>query len=267
MRVHELAWALGISSRDLVARLRAEGEWVSSHLSSVPAPVVRRYRPQAALADRARDVTAPPTAPATRVVATEPTARAAPTEWRRGPHRRGPRPQTLREYRRYGDEYDDIYDTLRYQDRLTTRDVADLLGVTAATVRQWVRRGYLAPVAKQGPSHVFAAVDVRRAHQLISERHRGTGIPSPDPWHARTLRPIDQVPGRYHDNLVTTPDAAVLADVSPATIRSWIHRGHLTPIRIEGNSRVLLRVGDLMRVARERRLPRRRPQAWVRTPT
>src|SRR5665647_3765913 len=36
---------LGRTSSDVIAQLRADGKWVASHLSSVPAPVARRYLP------------------------------------------------------------------------------------------------------------------------------------------------------------------------------------------------------------------------------
>lgn len=42
MRVHELARILGISSRELLDRLRADGEWTTSHMSRVPDPHVQR---------------------------------------------------------------------------------------------------------------------------------------------------------------------------------------------------------------------------------
>lgn len=35
--------------------------------------------------------------------------------------------------------------------------------------------------------------------------------------------------------ILTTVEAAEQAGVSPATIRSWVHRGHLKPLRANAN--------------------------------
>jgi translation initiation factor IF-2 len=42
MRVYELARVLGVSSRELLDRLHADGEWATSHMSLVPDPRVRQ---------------------------------------------------------------------------------------------------------------------------------------------------------------------------------------------------------------------------------
>ncbi|XCB36678.1 translation initiation factor IF-2 N-terminal domain-containing protein [Arcanobacterium hippocoleae] len=44
VRVHELAKELGIASKDLLATLKENGEFVKSASSSIEAPVVRRAR-------------------------------------------------------------------------------------------------------------------------------------------------------------------------------------------------------------------------------
>ncbi|MBY6717720.1 translation initiation factor IF-2 N-terminal domain-containing protein, partial [Rhodococcus sp. BP-110] len=43
-RVHELAKELGVTSKDLLARLKEQGEFVKSASSTVEAPVARRLR-------------------------------------------------------------------------------------------------------------------------------------------------------------------------------------------------------------------------------
>ncbi|MGA7050991.1 MAG: translation initiation factor IF-2 N-terminal domain-containing protein, partial [Mycobacterium sp.] len=43
-RVHELAKELGVSSKDVLARLNEQGEFVKSASSTVEAPVARRLR-------------------------------------------------------------------------------------------------------------------------------------------------------------------------------------------------------------------------------
>ncbi|WP_409365861.1 translation initiation factor IF-2 N-terminal domain-containing protein, partial [Mycolicibacterium septicum] len=43
-RVHELAKELGVTSKDLLAKLKEQGEFVKSASSTVEAPVARRLR-------------------------------------------------------------------------------------------------------------------------------------------------------------------------------------------------------------------------------
>ncbi|MGB6070201.1 MAG: translation initiation factor IF-2 N-terminal domain-containing protein, partial [Rhodococcus sp. (in: high G+C Gram-positive bacteria)] len=43
-RVHELAKELGVTSKELLARLKEQGEFVKSASSTVEAPVARRLR-------------------------------------------------------------------------------------------------------------------------------------------------------------------------------------------------------------------------------
>ncbi|HXL60440.1 MAG TPA: translation initiation factor IF-2 N-terminal domain-containing protein, partial [Mycobacterium sp.] len=43
-RVHELAKELGVTSKEVLARLSAQGEFVKSASSTVEAPVARRLR-------------------------------------------------------------------------------------------------------------------------------------------------------------------------------------------------------------------------------
>lgn len=56
--------------------------------------------------------------------------------------------------------------------------------------------------------------------------------------------------------IVTTDEAAVLAGVSPATIRSWVMRGDLEPMR-RGAKPLRFRYDDVARVQREKR-----PKTW-----
>ena len=56
-RVHELAKELGVTSKDLLARLKEQGEFVKSASSTVEAPVARRLResfPSAAPGDNGK---------------------------------------------------------------------------------------------------------------------------------------------------------------------------------------------------------------------
>lgn len=154
---------------------------------------------------------------------------------------------------------------------VTTRDVADLLQVTPACVRQWVARGYLNPVRKLGPSHVFRTADVCAARDQIWKRRKATSdtgpIPGEDKWsHPNIHRPMDQIPYKDRDTAITIDEAAALIGVSTSTIRSWIHRGHLVPLPSSTPRSTRLRTGDVVSAAHGRRLPRHLPPTW-RDPT
>ncbi|REE95155.1 helix-turn-helix domain-containing protein [Thermomonospora umbrina] len=52
-------------------------------------------------------------------------------------------------------------------------------------------------------------------------------------------------------SFLTVPQAADRVGVGPATIRQWIHRGHLTALRV--NRRVYIRELDLLKAERATR--------------
>jgi excisionase family DNA binding protein len=155
------------------------------------------------------------------------------------------------------DDYDDPSWRRYCEPEITTRDVADLLGVTQATVRRWVARGYISPIGKLGPSNVFRRDEVLDAHEQIEARQKATGGPRRvrGPWFVEARR-IDRVPAKHWDSVLSIDDAAKLIEVSPATIRSWIHRGHLTPLTSSTRRAVRLRGVDVIRAARGRHLPK-----------
>jgi hypothetical protein len=253
MRVHELARILGISSSELLDRLRADGEWATSHMSRVPEPHVRLLTAAAHVAvsgspraEPAIDASSP------RLTASQVSARpllqALPRSfWSR---RRGPAPLTLAD----SSPVDDNDDPVRYGPELTTRDVANLLGVTQATVRMWVRRGHITPTGRYRNSNVFDTNAVLSAHEAI--RSRTKPVPSEPSSQRRTwlVEASVNIPARYHDRTVSIREAANLARVRPATIRTWIHRGHLQRLPAGQSREVRLRVGDVFKAARRRRL-------------
>jgi DNA-binding transcriptional MerR regulator len=252
MRVHELARVLGISSRELLDRLRADGEWTTSHMSRVPDPHVQRLT--AALPDVAdalpRTEHAIPVSSSGPFKSPErPLFRAVPHSfWRK--RRRGPAKLTLAD----SPSVDDYDDRIRYGQEMTTRDVANRLGVTQATVRMWVRRGHITPTGRYKNSNVFDTEAVLSAHEAI--RSRTKPVP-PDPSLVRQswlIKPSVNIPARYHNRIVSVREAAALAQVRPATIRTWIHRGHLHPVPVTESREVRLRVGDVFRAARRRRV-------------
>ena len=257
MRVYELARSLGLPPRDLVNELRADGEWVESHLSTVAAPVAGRYL-------RNRPVPVPVPLPDHPTLIERPANRhlaapfaAEPRPARRTPFRRrpGPSPVTMRQPA--SDEYDDPVDDLRYEPEITTRDAADLLGVTQATVRRWVARGHISPVGKLGPSNLFNTRDVLAANDAIQGKRKATGRAHGQHGGRMGVRPIDRVPPKHHDAVVTVGEAALLIGVSPSTIRSWIHRRHLIPLGSSKRRAVRLRLGDVVAAAHSRQLPAR----------
>ena len=154
---------------------------------------------------------------------------------RRHTRRRGPKRVSFE--RPFRDEYSDPTRDLVYAEEWSTLDVAHFYDVTTATVRQWVQRGYIVPVRRERQSNVFRGQDVMLAHDDIARRSKSPrGV-------SANIRP------RHHDRMVTVPLAARAVGVSPATIRSWIHRGHLIPKR-ESDRRLTVRLGDVFHVAR-----------------
>lgn len=257
MRVYELARALGLPSRDVIAQLRADGEWVDSHLSAVPAPVADRCLPErrAPVQRQPADATVAgrlPRYPRPSLLSVEP----RPARQPRFKRRPGPRPCTMQQPAR--DEYDDPIDDLRYEPEITTHDVASLLRVTQATVRRWVARGHISPVGKFGPSNLFNTDQVLSAYDDIEARRKATGRARREYQYSQVkLRPINRIRPKHYDLVVDVGEAARLIDVSPATIRSWIHRGHLTPLGSSKPRAVQLRLGDAIAAAHSRQLPRR----------
>jgi hypothetical protein len=258
MRVYELARLLGISSRELLGRLRADGEWLTSHMSLVPEPRVRLMT----TTSDAAGAGLPPLTPARNqqaanisppgADASQPWQRsfieALPRSyWRRKP---GPTRPTFID----PSPTDDYDDSVRYGPELTTRDVAILCGVTPATVRMWVRRGHITPTRTYRNSNVFDTEAVLSAHEAIRSRSKPA---RPEPPSQRptwqVVRPVVNIPTRYHDKVVSIREAAHLAQVRPATIRTWIHRGHLRPLPGTPSREVRLRVGDVFKAARRRR--------------
>jgi len=139
---------------------------------------------------------------------------------------------------------------------LTAADAGRAVGVTAATIRQWVARGYLKPVGNDGRAHLFDAAEVRALQERTSSRARQ---PVQAPGSDRWIFAIDQRRGTTSANildLVTSVEAAHSAGVAAATVRSWVRRGLLTPTGRRGRSHLFVRL-DVIKLARR---PGYRPQ-------
>jgi excisionase family DNA binding protein len=134
--------------------------------------------------------------------------------------------------------------------------VAERFDVTPATVRQWVARGHLRPVRRLGVTHVFRASDVFDAYERIMRKRKATGQDRRRGRFFMEPRRIDVIPAKHWDAVMTVDDAAELIGVSPATIRSWIHRGHLATTASSTRRAVRVRAGDVIRTAHERTIPR-----------
>ncbi|MBW8174020.1 helix-turn-helix domain-containing protein [Ornithinimicrobium sp. Arc0846-15] len=215
MRAYELARVLGVTSRELLAFLRARNFEVWNALESLTDDQVvlaRSLHPS--------------------LIKRE----AVPQAWRE-----------------HHESFEDWHEHTDWHGRLVrrpprqvifTREAAHLVGVRPATIRQWVRRGHLKPMGRLGNTYSFRVVDVHTAaaERLAQTRsfHSYQG-----PLQAHTLtRGTPDV-----DALVPVQVAAEVAGVARSTARSWIRRGHL---RVHGrrNRESIVRLGDVLTRAR-----------------
>ena len=72
---------------------------------------------------------------------------------------------------------------------------------------------------------------------------------------------MDDVVSFDPDGLITGVQAARLADVTPATIRIWVHRRHLARAGIDERGRSLYRLADVARAEYKTRVRGRRLSA------
>ena len=147
-------------------------------------------------------------------------------------------------------------------DPMTTVQAARAAEVSPATIRKWVARGHLHPIAREGRSNVFPLGDVLQARDGAAARNR-----QPKSLHALGDRAFRfPVPDRFRgvtsanlQDLVTAQEGAKSAGVAVSTVRSWVHRGLLVPAGRRGRFPLFIRV-DVIRLARRKPYrPRRRP--------
>lgn len=107
-------------------------------------------------------------------------------------------------------------------EQFTAEELGKLLRIRPATVRKWASRGYLAAVDQWGRSRLYRYGDAVQVRDEARTRRRRASKSPPIPllqW--QKVRPV------------TASEAARLAGVSPSTIRTWVRRGHLTPLHAD----------------------------------
>ena len=239
VRVPELAAELRLPVSRVLDELRARGEHIPTHLSIVPCPFVRELRELHPVSESAPDRSA--LTPAAARVEAYPEPKPLPRLKRR--RRPGPKPVALDGF--LFDEYGKAIATRRGGEA-SVREVAEALGLDRSTVRKWVQRGHLEPGRVERGVMVFRVSDAVAARDLVRERT----------LEAPGLQV--NIPAKFHDQAVGIAEAAAWAHVRPATIRSWIHRGHIKPTN-PGSRPTLLRVEDVFRVARGAKRARKYP--------
>jgi len=268
VRVWELAEELRVLPTDVLELIKPYDTYVTSHLATVPRQAldaIRAHPPEPVpgyygLQDERRRRRLPRMLREAEDQATVARQHARPSRPRPGTpprrryrHRPGPKPVS------YEPPYEDLDDDgygvdptreLQWEPVWSTRDVARYYGVKPATVRSWVTRGHLTPCGTDGPSHIFRRSDIRDAVTAIAGRRKRPAFPAKPSrqgdldTQAQAASPLTRrrpTPhGIAHPSLqrlaavtpnatVTTAEAAKLTGLAPATIRAWVHRGHLTP--------------------------------------
>lgn len=180
--VHELAYELGVTSRQVLAELERLGQHTrsaSSTVESSPAAWVRQAF--AFTADGRPRLMRPP---------------------RPGLPAPGPTPQ-----------------------QITAAEAWSIVRVQPATIRQWVSRGYLRSVGTRGRAALYDRDDLRRAQ--LGTRDRTKTVP---------FHPVLDLPPKYDHRLITVLEAARFLGAAPSTVRSWVTRGRLRPVRRSGRA-------------------------------
>ncbi len=241
-RVHELATELGVSAKEVLATLKAQGEFVKSASSTVEAPVARRVR------ESFRPTAAPSTNPYL----------AGPEAWPTQRGRAGPYSAQAQKVSRYPqpDSPRPLPPPLRpgpaarpfprtssapsLSQLVTAREASAVAGVTPETIRKWASRGYLPSRGKRGRARLYDRDDVLRVRNETRTRTVDAALSSQL-----------YVPPAYYNRLITTNEVARLFEVSPSTVRSWVHRGHLSPSH-RGTHGWLFKIGLVLIAADDR---------------
>jgi excisionase family DNA binding protein len=209
VRVYELALDLGVTSRDLLQYLRAHNQPALSAATKLRKEQVELARSVDPGEIRGQAVPQAMAEQGTHVV------------W---------------------EEFEDWPRRAEPPEMLTTREAARLVGVSPATVRQWVRRGHLQPVLRVEGAHRFRTQDVR---DVAAARLAATNS-----IHGTSGAHVRRLPARVDiDAVLSTKEAAAIVGVARSTVRSWLSRGHIQA-RGQRDRETLVRLGDVLSCAR-----------------
>lgn len=229
LRVHELAKELGVSSKELLTALKEQGEFVKSASSIIEAPVARRLRETFTIRPTSPPQSCQMSTPRREVPPPIPLPPRPVPGPRPFPPRPAPKPCTRAPA------------TLPSTQLVTVSEAYAIVGVRPEAIRKWASRGYLQSIGKRGRAALYDRDDLLRVRNETRSR-------TIDPAVSSEL----YVPHSHYNRLITTDEVARLFSVAPSTVRSWVRRGHLTPIR-RGARGWLFKIGLVLIAADDRR--------------
>lgn len=123
---------------------------------------------------------------------------------------------------------------------VTAVEAGQIMGIRPDRIRQWASRGYVQGRGKCGRATLYDRDDLVRVYSETRSRTIDSEV-----------YPKLYIPHEYYNQLITTNEVAALFGVAPSTVRSWIRRGHLTPLR-RGNRGWLFKIGVAVIAADDR---------------
>ena len=131
--------------------------------------------------------------------------------------------------------------------QLVTGDqAAQIAGVEAATIRQWVKRGHLVRADLRGHSRsAMYHLDDVLAARLRTRQQRREKVP---------VYRVPWLSAQNFDSLMVAREAAQYLDIPESTIRSWARRGRLDASGRRGRF-PLYRLADIYSLIKSRRRP------------
>lgn len=128
------------------------------------------------------------------------------------------------------------------QPNLTIAEAAELVGVSASTIRGWERAGLVAPTRRGNGRRTFSIEDVDRLRRIRRLRVEGLGLPAiiktlgkPEPAPERSQPNESEQLGWHHrlalkrqEQAMSLREVSAVAGLAPSFI-SAIERGHANP--------------------------------------